>query len=71
MSVTKGAVEILSNQHNGSFLNIDLKPPNLIFCDNKSAVDLADSNASSKRMKHILSDTYRFSTRTDLRRRDV
>ena len=53
MLATKGAVEILSTQHNGSFLNIDLKPPNLIFCDNKSAADLADSNASSKCMKHI------------------
>ena len=53
LAATKAAVEILATQDNGRFLGIDLKPPTIMFNDNKSAVMLADSNTSSKRMKHI------------------
>ena len=28
--------------------------PTLIFCDNQAAVMLSDTNASSKRMKHVI-----------------
>ena len=48
IAASKGAVEILATQHNADFLKIDLKPPTVIFNDNKSAVDLADNNTSSK-----------------------
>ena len=54
LAATKAAVEILATQANGKFLGVDLKPPTIMFNDNKSAVMLADSNTSSKRMKHIL-----------------
>ena len=53
LAATKAAVEILATQANGKFLGVDLKPPTIMFNDNKSAVMLADSNTSSKRMKHI------------------
>ena len=54
LAATKAAVEILASQAtNGKFLGVDLKPPTTMFNDNKSAVMLADSNTSSKRMKHI------------------
>ena len=33
--------------------NQNITEPTVIFCDNKSAVMLSDSNTSSKRMKHI------------------
>lgn len=33
--------------------NQSITEPTVIFCDNKSAVMLSDSNTSSKRMKHI------------------
>ena len=53
IAASKGAVEVLATQHKADFIKVDLKPPTLIFNDNKSAVDLADNNTSSKRMKHI------------------
>ena len=53
LAATKAAVEILATQDNGRFLGVDLKPPTILFNDNKAAVMLADSNTSSKRMKHM------------------
>lgn len=53
MAATKAAVEILAIQDHAKFLGINVKQPTVIFNDNKSAVMLADGNASSKRMKHI------------------
>ena len=36
------------------FLHIDVKLPIIFFCDNKSAVQLAEADRSTKRMRHVL-----------------
>ena len=38
--------------------SITIEAPTIIFCDNKAAVQLADSDCSSKRMKHIATKIY-------------
>mmetsp|Transcript_29921 Transcript_29921/g.74768 ORF Transcript_29921/g.74768 Transcript_29921/m.74768 type:complete len:130 (+) Transcript_29921:200-589(+) len=37
-----------------TFLNLEPQKPVLSFCDNKSAVLIAESDLSTKRMKHVL-----------------
>ena len=46
-------MEVLANRDKGAFLGVNITAPTLIFSDNKGAVMLADSDTSSKRMKHI------------------
>jgi len=36
------------------FLHIDVKLPIIFFCDNKAAVQLAEADRSTKRMRHVL-----------------
>ena len=35
------------------FLNLEFKKPFIIFCDNKAACMLSDSNHTTKRMRHV------------------
>jgi len=53
MNTSTATVETLSLRGEAEFMGINVDTPTMTFCDNKSAVQLADGNSSSKRMKHI------------------
>ena len=53
MAATQATVESLSQRDIHRFIGLEQEHPTIIFCDNMSAVQLADGNSSSKRMKHI------------------
>ena len=50
---TKSAVAAISIHNKCKFAGEKMDAPAILFCDNKAAVQLADGNSSSKRMKHI------------------
>ena len=53
MIASKATVEILSFRSIQAFLEISVNAPTIIFSDSLAAIQLADGNSSSARMKHI------------------
>lgn len=53
IAATRAATELVTTCDKATFLGIKVIGPPPLFCDNKSACLLSDSNTSSKRMKHI------------------
>ena len=53
MPITKSATECLVHRGIANFLDIPQQAPTVIFSDSSAAVAIADSDTSSKRMKHI------------------
>lgn len=50
---TTGATALQAMEPVLVFMGIDFSKPMLIFCDNKAAVMLSDSNHTTKRMRHV------------------
>jgi hypothetical protein len=50
---TTGATALQAMEPVLTFLDIEFGKPMLIFCDNKAAVMLSDSNHTTKRMRHV------------------
>ena len=53
IAATIAVPEALALNDIKAFLGFYTKGPIIVFCDNQTAVSLADSNASTKRMRHI------------------
>ena len=50
---TTGATALQAMEPVLRFMNIDFSLPMILFCDNKAACMLSDSNRSSKSMRHV------------------
>ena len=53
VAATRAVIATISVGEVAKFAGVELDGPSIVFCDNMAAVQLSDSDTSSRRMKHI------------------